>query len=74
MEQATVEAQRVLTLGLTERAREDVEWVLLSEFGVQLLAFVSTVMDLGISFKHRILYRINSYEIRIRHSVQRCSH
>jgi hypothetical protein len=35
MEQPTIETQSVLKLGLTERTREDVEWVLLSEFGVR---------------------------------------
>jgi hypothetical protein len=33
MEQTTVETQRVLKLGLIERTREDVDGVLLSQFG-----------------------------------------
>ena len=48
--------QSVLNLGFTEIVREDVDWVLLSEFDVRWLALVSTGMDLEISFKHRIFF------------------
>ena len=51
-----MENQRALKLSLTEIAREDVDWVLLSAVGVRWLTFVSTVMDRGFSFTHRIFF------------------